>query len=912
MTSSGDSPYLMNDDVDGAMEVALALLPAATAGAGAGSGGGDAVDSTDDGAAATTTTTTTTTTAAAAAKTSDRTVGNGANVKIAPNSVVVVKSKHEANNAMKKLYMKIHTKANGRKSAVNPDKVQPTSEPDGRDDFASSSRKISRPIVERRSVNGVSSGTKGKQHKPCLKMKRSKSTILGAMSNRLSKRSIGRGSTGGGGTLRNKPAESKKVSFKESVSVASSYGSYDDDESISNNSWYGDFHTMSDGGCEACDMLYPPGSLPLLPGVYHRDQSDLVSSEPTSSREDNYYRESMSSYGTNLDEYLYLRDVKDDSSNSNNVILLGCSAAAAVLYEKCDDMLDFCTSTATEAGGIDRSNIVNNDTRDSRKNYHQYNSQRKGNSSKQIKTIPIMSRYNCGSNFPVDGRDDIDTSYDELAETTAIPNLASVMEAVDNVLFPVDTQPGGRDEEAGKRISTSNKNDVFKTDFTAAKAVSKSTKAAIAKQDATVSSSAWKNGIHMSTMSSKPNNSVNSNSNIIIESNNGINDEEPTEPWIYKIMEEINEKSVSWVDLFHGRDSKTTTLNTAKETKIPNKLDEGFVGKLSKEKAHSVPDEPITSKMRNLFKNVRTLNPLVGGKSQPSPAHSIATASRWYFPGGKQELESDRVQSFAGVHDATRIVPKTIFATDDGQRDISNWRDTVADTVEIIPRPLKDNSTKSQIMTQQQQKNNYQLGYNQRQQIIPYPSSGNFSPLSPLTHHSPYGAGVQLNYDPLQVISNPRGTSPRRSIPLHDRYNQNLNGEAFQWEQPAVAPIKQHYPVPMMSRLPSVIPSINSNLSEVSAKEERDRYAGMEQKQKMIVEQHDQGLVIPSTHHYLGHQRTVVANGNGAYYHVVMMPQGQPHLQPHLHLQHHQYGQIRSGMPQYQPQISSHRVLVGS
>ena len=431
MTSSGDSPYLMDDDVDGAMEVALALLPAATAGDGASAG--DAIDSTHHGAAAATTPTT-------AAATSDRTVGNGANVKIAPNSVVVVvKSKHEANNPMKKLYMKMHTKANGRKSAVNPDKVRPTSEPEGRDDFASSSRKISRPIVERRSVNGVS-GTKGKQHNPCLKMKRSKSTILGAMSNRLSKRSIGRGSTGGGGTLRNKPAESKKVTFKESVSVASSYGSYDDDESIDSNSWYGDFHTMSDGGCEACDMFYPPESLPLLPGVYHRDQSDLVSSEPSSSRDENYYSESMSSFATSLDEYLYLTDAKDDSSNSNNVILLGCSSAAAILYEKFHDMLDMCTTTTgSEGGGTDQSNIVNNDTRDSRKNNHQYNSQHKGNSSKQITTIPIMSRYNCGSNFPeyhpAEGRDDIDTSYDELAGTTAIPNLASVMEAVDNVLF---------------------------------------------------------------------------------------------------------------------------------------------------------------------------------------------------------------------------------------------------------------------------------------------------------------------------------------------------------------------------------------------------------------------------------------------------------------------------------------------
>jgi hypothetical protein len=897
MTSSGDSPYLMDDDGDGAMEVvALALLPAATAGDGASAG--DAIDSTHHGAAAATTPTT-------AAATSDRTVGNGANVKIAPNSVVVVvKSKHEANNPMKKLYMKMHTKANGRKSAVNPDKVRPTSEPEGRDDFASSSRKISRPIVERRSGNGVS-GTKGKQHKPCLKMKRSKSsTILGAMSNRLSKRSIGRGSTGGGGTLRNKPAESKKVTFKESVSVASSYGSYDDDESIDSNSWYGDFHTMSDGGCEACDMLYPPGSLPLLPGVYHRDQSDLVSSEPTmSSREDNCYSESMSSYAHNLDEYLYLRDVKDDSSNSNNVILLGCSAAAVILREKCDDMLDFCTSTAPEAGGIDQSNIVNNDTRDSRKNNHQYNSQYKGNSSKQITTIPIMSRYNCGSNFPeyhpAEGRDDIDTSYDELAGTTAIPNLASVMEAVDNVLFPVDTQTGGRDEEAGKwnAVSTS------------------TTKADITKQDANVS--VWKNAVHMSKMSSKPNNNVNSNSNIIIERNNEIRDEEPEEPWIFKIMEEINEKSVSWADVFHGRDSKTTTLNTAKETKSPNKLDEGSGGKQSNERAYSVPDEPITSKMKKLFKNVTTLNPLAGGMSKP--AHSIDTASRWYFPGGKRELESGRVQSFAGVHDATRIIPKTIFATDDSQRDISSWRDSVADTVEILPRSLKGNTTKSQVMTQQRQQNIYQLGFNQRQQIIPYQSSGNFPPLSPLTHRSPNGAGVQFNYDPLQVISNPRGTSPRRSTPLHDRYNQYMNGEAFEWEQPAVAPNsgmigrtqkQQHYPVPLMSRLPPVVPNVNSNLSEVSANEERDRYAGMEQKQ-LIAEQHDHGLAIPSTHPYLGYQRTMMSNGNDAYQHV-MMPQGLPHPQPHLQLQHHQLGQFTSGMPQYQPRISSHRVLVGS
>ena len=141
------------------------------------------------------------------------------------------------------------------------------------------------------------------------------------------------------------------------------------------------------------------------------------------------------------------------------------------------------------------------------------------------------------------------------------------------------------------------------------------------------------------------------------------------------------------------------------------------------------------------------------------------------------------------------------------------------------------------------------------------------------------------------------------SNPTHDHYSRNMNSAVDLWQGPVVTPHmdmftrkqqNQHPPVPVTSRLPSVVPTINSNLSEISGNEKRDRYAGTEQQQTMA-EQYDPMSGVPG-HQQLGYPRTMMENINA--YHMMHQVQ-QHHPQPHLHVQYDQFGGI-IGQQQYQ------------
>ncbi len=748
---------------------------------------------------------------------------------------------------------------------------------------SSSSRKKQWSIFERRP--GSEEAGKG-DHKSCLKTKRN---------------------------LR-KPAAAKNVTFKECTSDSDgvdsipSYYSYDD-------SFIDDSHDDSQhghqAGCEACDMmLYQPES---LPAIYTRDQSDSV----LGSRQEEF-RESMINDGYNLNEYLNLKDANGSSndvifSNACEKVNAGFSTATASLRKSCNNvMLGLCIPD-----GPNRSNSATSDSQ------RQHNSELKSASKKTTNNPTESCRSQVSETHYIEGRDEIESSFDELGMTT-ITNLARVMEAVDDALFPVDTtQFRGKLEEVGKRcsestqgVNTSNDHSSKSAALTNNSQISKwspkSATDANINKDVTFVSAGLNNFRSARKWSSKSYKGSNTNvafANAVVNNNlqigkkrskcsedaavestvlsSNINPEGQTDPWIYESTDKMNnEKSVSWADfLYYRTGTDDDPLKTAEHTVSANKFDAVSASKTSKEKTRIVPDKSISSNIWNLFKNETTITTLLGGAA-PKPANSIVPVSQWYLSADKREGETNQVQTFTGVRSATCSVPKSILVTEDGESAISSWRDAVADTVEITPRSMKGNIAKPQVHTQQMQ-DFYPpaMSFNQRQ-IAPYRTGGRFPPLSPSNH----------NCDPLQI--SPLGKSPLRN-PLHDHYSHNMNGKSCLWQEPVLTPnsgiINGSPPIPVMSRLPSLVPNINSNLSEVSANEERDRYAGTEQ-QRMMADQYDQGLFVPGSHPF-GNHRTMVWKSDNSY------PNGQHGPQPHL------FGRISNGQQEYLHPPSSHQVI---
>ncbi|KAL3769405.1 hypothetical protein ACHAWU_008814 [Discostella pseudostelligera] len=515
----------------------------------------------------------------------------------------------------------------------------------------------------------------------------------------------------------------------------------------------------TEAGCEGCalEMLYQPGN---LPAIYKGDRSDTVESITASQRA--AYPESMVHDADILDEFLDTWDAKDSECERAKV---GVSNSLALLWKSYKYIVGVCASMNFDWCFPDNVNFE-----------------------------PKRAPTKVPETHHLEGRDEIEYAYDDL-RVPAIPSLESLMGAVDDALFPVDTQTKGEQEETGKRRSTTSNEGVTTTNV-------------------------------QNMIGSK------------YKTDSSTNRDQSAKSNPFRIMEQVKDK--------------------VSAEKIIDKLSlaKGNAGKVSKD------DEPGASKMRNIFKNA-TANHLLLGGAPKIGNYSIEPSER---------------------------VPKTVFSSDVGHSVNSRWRDAVADTVETMPR---SNTQKEQDM--------YQSGYNQRQQKIApsYQSSGHFTPVSSVSH-SPQGVGPQYNYDQGQL--SPYGDNPM-SNPTHDHYSRNMNSAVDLWQGPVVTPHmdmftrkqqNQHPPVPVTSRLPSVVPTINSNLSEISGNEKRDRYAGTEQQQTMA-EQYDPMSGVPG-HQQLGYPRTMMENINA--YHMMHQVQ-QHHPQPHLHVQYDQFGGI-IGQQQYQ------------
>lgn len=834
---------------------------------------------------------------------SNNMASDGASIGIATD---MMKYKHATNSAMK-IGMKIHTKA--RKRGIKP--VQSSSVLSQPRDDCASSRKIPWPSFERRPGNYYGGDNNPKS---CLKPKRS-NAFFGS---RISRRSFGSRKK-----LSKPAAAAKKVHFKESSSVCSDgvesiasclddvfedldyYFDEDDDEdddtdySFIDDSRYSGSQVLSENGCQACAMFYQPGS---QTGLYYRqncsDYNSVYSSypysDPTPRREE--YNEPIKCEV--MDNFVYLTGAKNKSNNANacEKVNAGLSNATALLLDSCDNVLGLCTRERpdeyTSLSGADDDQII-----------HQYKFEHRT----APKKICNANGYGCTSLSSeihnAEGRDDIESSLNELG-TAAITNLERVMEVVDDVLFPVDTKIRSRHEEVG---TTSNKETETRNSSLAARSflndsIKKSkwnpksnkgivvNKGVTTKKDAIFNSALSKDVSKRSSKFSKAANTNSETAESVVVSTSIHNDDPPV-PWLYKIMDEINdEKFVSWKDLFKDPTSNETI---ATEHAIDaKKVDECFVSKVSEERTCTVPNESISSKMRNLFKNTTTMNKICAGAQEPIV--SIEPANQSYFPAGTREPEKKKIQPFAGVYDANCGVPKYILASDDGHGAISSWRDAVADTVEFTTPSTNGNRMKSQVHTQQQQE------FYPPEILAPtYPSS-RFPTLSTLNHDSSHRAGTQIKYDP--VLISPRGNI-QQSNPIRDRYCHNMNGEAHPQQGPVVPPnigiisgAHQHQcsPVPTTSRLPPNVPSINSNLSEVSTNQERDRYAGMEQ-QDTMAEQNNHKLIFPGPRLHVGSQRTMMmGNNNNAH----LLTQHPP--RPYLHVQYNQFDRFSSGQQQCQ------------
>ena len=578
-----------------------------------------------------------------------------------------------------------------------------TGDPAAAASASASSRKKQWSIFERRPIS-VEAGMS--DHKSCLKTKRSY-YIFGATTNRKAKASFV-----SVGNLR-KPAEAKKVTFNEYISGSDSFNSipsyYYDDDSIIDDSRYDDYsHLGHQAGCEACDVtLYQPES---LPAIYTRDQSDSVLGMSTSHQEEHI--EPMINDGNNLNEYLNLMDINE---SSNSVLLgdvcekvkMGFSTATATLWESYTSML----SGSCILESLNGSSV----TSDSR-SQHNFDWDR---ASKKTTSTPLEScRSQVSETHYFEGRDETESSYDELM--TTIPNLSRVMEVVDDALFPVDTtQFRGNHEEIGTKCSkftkevnaSNNKRGVLNKNRHMSKRNPTSTSGANINKDATVVSAVLNNYFSQRRRRSKSCEGSNTNvavANTVVNKSvqvdnedkaiesavfyNQVDLEDKKDPLLYKSMNEMNnEKSVSWANYLHiGTGIENNTLKAAEHTMKVS------ASKVSREKTRIVPDESISSKMRNFFKNATTNNTLLGGA--PKPATSIEPASQWYLFGDKRD--GNQVQPFTGVRSATCNEPKTILATEDGESAISSWRDAVADTVAITPRSMEGNIAKPQVHTQ--------------------------------------------------------------------------------------------------------------------------------------------------------------------------------------------------------------------
>lgn len=817
----------------------------------------------------------------AATSSPGKSIKDGASVGFATD---MMKCKH-ATNAMK-ICMKINTKANARKRGIKTIQLSSVLS-QARDDCASS-RKITWPSFERRSGNTYDGGEV--KPKSCLKPKRS-NAFFGS---RISRRSFGSGRK-----LTNH-VEAKKVHFKESISVSCSdgvesiassfddafvgldYFDDDDDDSFIDDSRYSDSQGLSETGCQACTVFYPPGSQPALFNSdtyndYIDYNSDLYS-VPTPRRQD--YNDPLKC--DVMDKLVILTDAKNKSQNANTCekVNAGLSNSTALLLDSCGLCIRESPDECTSLSGEDDEQII-----------HHHNFEHR------IAPTKICNRvgYGCTPVSPAthhaEDRDDIESSFNELG-TAAITNLERVMEVVDDVLFPVGTQIRSRHEEVG---ATSNKDNsspaarsLLNDSIKKSKSSLKSNKGIIAnngvtaKKDVIVKSALSKDSIQVSKRSSKLSKASKTNNETaeIKVVNPSIHNDDLAFPWLYKIMDEINnDKFVSWTDWF--KDPASNDNAVTEHSVRAKKLDKFSAGKVSKERTCTIP-ESISSKMRNLFKNGTTMNKVCVGA--PEPINSIEPVSQSYFPAGKREPETNNtVQPFTGVYDATCRVPKYILASDDGYGAISSWRDAVTDTVEFTPHSTSGNMINSQVHTQQQQE-----FYPSEITALSYLSSSRFPPLSTLNYHSSHRASTQIKYDPLHI--SPRGNSSQ-SNPIRDRYCHNMNSEVHPWQELVVPPHigiiseTQHLcpSVPIMSRLPYNIPSVNSNLSEVSANAERDRYAGMEQ-QDTMAEKNDQKLLFPGPRHQLGSQWSMMDNNNNAY----------PVMQfPHLHVQYNQFDRGR-------------------